>query len=237
MKRARTSLTAALAVVAVAVSAPAQVPDHLKCYKVKDPQAKATYTADLGGLVEEPGCTIKVPAIMACVPATKTNVTPTPPGGGGTGTPNAFGCYKIKCPKATLPALQLNDQFGSRLVTPSTPKLLCAPVAPTTTTTTTTAASTTTTTMGPTTHTVEVGVALRYSPSTLMIHTGDTVTWIFETSAHTVTSGTNCVASPNGPLNGSATFSFTFTTPGVFPYFCAVDSHCQLGETGSVTVQ
>ena len=62
----------------------AQVPDHLNCYKIKDPQAKATYTADLGGLVAEPGCTIKVPAKLACVPATKTNVAPTPPGTGGT---------------------------------------------------------------------------------------------------------------------------------------------------------
>src|SRR5882762_9936364 len=90
------------------------VPDHLKCYKVRDPQARATYTADLDGLAAEPGCTIKVPAIVACVPATKTNVRPAPPGGGGTGMPNAFGCYKIKCPKAMLPAIPLNDQFGTR---------------------------------------------------------------------------------------------------------------------------
>src|SRR5207253_3204227 len=96
------------------------VGDHLQCYKVKDPQAKTTYTADVGGLVAEPGCLIKLPAVMACVPATKTNVVPTPPGGGGTGTPNAFGCYKVKCQKATLPSLVLNDQFGSRSVTPST---------------------------------------------------------------------------------------------------------------------
>jgi hypothetical protein len=108
----------------------AQVADHLKCYKVKDPQAKATYTADLGGLVAEPGCTIKVPAFMACVPATKANVTPIPPGTGGSGTPDTFGCYKIKCPKASLPALHLNDQFGSRSVTPTAPKLLCAPAVP-----------------------------------------------------------------------------------------------------------
>lgn len=115
----------------------AQVPDHLKCYKVKDSLAKTTYSADLGGLIAEPGCTIKVPALMACVPSTKTNVNPTPPGGGGSGTPNAFGCYKIKCPKATLPTIPLDDQFGSRVVTPSTPKLLCAPAAATTTTSTT----------------------------------------------------------------------------------------------------
>jgi len=117
------------------VLATAQPADHLKCYKVRDPQAPASYTADLGGVIAEPGCTIKVPATMACVPATKTNVQPPPPGGGATGTPNAFGCYKIKCPKATLPPIPLNDQFGSRSVTPSVPKLLCAPVATTTTTT------------------------------------------------------------------------------------------------------
>src|SRR5437870_113918 len=123
----------------------AQVADHLKCYKIKDPASRAKYTADLAGLVAEPGCIVHVPATLACVPATKSNVIPTPPGGGATGTPpNAFGCYKIKCPKATLPAFQLNDQFGSRPVTPKMPSLLCAPVAPPSTTTTTTITTTTT---------------------------------------------------------------------------------------------
>src|SRR5207237_147579 len=127
----------------VRVPADAQpVADHLKCYKVRDPQAKATYTADLGGLVAEPGCKIKVPAIMACVPATKANLEPGPQGTGATGTPNAFGCYKIHCPAATLPTIQLNDQFGSRAVTARASKLLCAPApSPTTTSTTTTTTS------------------------------------------------------------------------------------------------
>ena len=127
----RPMLSALIAVLALASSAAAQpVADHLTCYKVKDPQAKVSYTADLGGLVAEPGCQIKVPAVMTCVPSTKTNVRPTPPGSGATGTPNAFGCYQVKCPKVTLPALQLNDQFGQRGVTPTTPRLLCAPAAP-----------------------------------------------------------------------------------------------------------
>jgi len=142
----RSLLAALLVVPGLLASAGGQTgPDHLKCYKVKDPQAKKTYSADLGGLVAEPGCTIKVPAVMACVPATKTNVTPTPPGVGGSGIPNAFGCYKIKCPKTTLPPFALNDQFGSRSVTPSVPKLLCAPVASPTTTSVTTSTTTTTT--------------------------------------------------------------------------------------------
>jgi hypothetical protein len=120
-----------------AAPARAQVPDHLECFKVKDPQAKATYVANVDGLVAHAGCTIKAPAIMACVPAVKTITMGTPPGIGATGTPNAFGCYKLKCPKAALPPLPLDDQFGSRTVTPSPPKMICAP-APTTTTTTTT---------------------------------------------------------------------------------------------------
>jgi hypothetical protein len=149
-----------IAAVALVVPVGAQpVADHLKCYNVKDPQVKATYTADVDGLTAEPGCLIKVPAKLACVPATKTNVTPTPPGGGGTGTPNSFFCYKVKCPKVVLPTLPGEDQFGNRTVTPSTAKLLCAPLAgppttttqapttTTTTTTTTTSSSTTTTTL------------------------------------------------------------------------------------------
>src|SRR5437879_5485539 len=115
-----------------------QIGDHLECYKIKDPQAKVKYSADLDGLVAESGCTIKVPATMACVPATKTNVQPIPPGGGGSGTPNSFFCYKVKCPKTALPALSATDQFGIRTVQTKVTKLLCAPMeAPSTTTTTT----------------------------------------------------------------------------------------------------
>lgn len=56
-------------------------------FPIKDPAAKATYTADLGGgPTVEAGCIIKLPAKVACVPSAKTNVVPAPPGGGGTGT-------------------------------------------------------------------------------------------------------------------------------------------------------
>jgi hypothetical protein len=73
-------------------------------------------------------------------------VTPPPPGGGGTGTPNPFGCYKLKCPKGTVPpTLALHDQFGSRVVTPSKAKMLCAPGEGVTTTTVTSSTTTTTT--------------------------------------------------------------------------------------------
>ena len=71
MKPLLAALIAVLAFVARANAQP--VADHLKCYKVRDPQAKTTYTADLGGLVAEPGCTIKVPAVMACARRRRTS--------------------------------------------------------------------------------------------------------------------------------------------------------------------
>ena len=135
------------------VVARAQTGDHLKCYKVKDPHAKTTYTADLDGLVAEPGCLIKLPAKLVCAPTAKTNVQPTPPGGGPSGTPNFFVCYKIKCPRAVLPALDLTDQFGRRTFIPTGAKMLCAPATPATATTSTVTTTSTTSTISTTTTT------------------------------------------------------------------------------------
>jgi hypothetical protein len=146
----RLLLAASIATLALAGPAAAQsVADHLECFKVKDPQRKAGYTADLSGLVAEPGCTIKVPAVMACAPVATTNVNPAPPRAGGSGRPSALGCYKLKCRKRAVPPLELDDQFGSRTVRPTKGKLVCASVAeatPTTITTSTTTVATSTTT-------------------------------------------------------------------------------------------
>jgi len=103
------------------------VPDHLKCYKVKDSRPKASYTADLGGLVPEPGCRIKVPAKLLCVETAKTNVQPSPPGGSPANPAGQFACYTVKCPKTVPPTVAWLDQFGAGTLTPSTAKLLCAP--------------------------------------------------------------------------------------------------------------
>ena len=136
-------LVAVLVILLSVVGARAQT-DHLQCFKVRDPQARASYTANIDGLVLEAGCIVKVPAAMACVPASKTIVGPPfPPGGGGTGTPSSFFCYKVKCPRLLLPPLAGTDQFGSRSVQPSTAKLVCAPLASATTTSTTSSTSTT----------------------------------------------------------------------------------------------
>jgi len=110
---------------------PAVAQTHLKCYGVRhDPQARKNYTANLSGLTQENGCQIRVPARMVCVPANKTNVSPAPPGGGASGVPNKFACYKIRCPHAVLPNAAVHDQFGNRSMTPRQGKLLCAPASP-----------------------------------------------------------------------------------------------------------
>jgi len=128
-----------------ALAVGAQVPDHLKCYKVKDPIAKGAYTADLGGLAPEAGCVIKLPGKLLCVETTKTNVSPTPPGAAPGNPAGQFLCYKVKCPKVKPPGIPWTDQFGGRTLQPAAPKMLCAPRAVSTTTIT----STTTTTSPP----------------------------------------------------------------------------------------
>jgi len=152
--RARGALSTVLSLVLFTTSARAQTADHLKCYKINDPQAKATYTADLGGLVPESGCTIKVPAKLLCVHATKTNVSPPPIVAPPADQPGDFLCYAIKCPKAGPFLVPFSDQFGARTVEARSAKVLCVPRIvgfPTTTVTTTTTtiitATTTSTTL------------------------------------------------------------------------------------------
>jgi len=152
MRQFRAMLWLAMGAQVLLPSAPrAQVPDHLKCYKVKESAAqKVTYTADLGGLAPEPRCQVKTPAKLLCVETTKSNVSPTPPGAPAGPAAGQFVCYKVKCPKGAPPVVTVTDQFGTHTFTPSAAQVLCAPaqvLPPTTTTTTNPAGSTTTTTV------------------------------------------------------------------------------------------
>jgi hypothetical protein len=132
----RLALLLAGAWIVWAASAFAQL-DHLECYKLDDSAARVRYTADLNGLTVQPDCVVKGRAKLLCVPASKTNVVPAPPGApSGPATGPAL-CYKVKCPAATAPPVVVTDQFGSRPVTPRVPKLLCAPATIGTTTSTT----------------------------------------------------------------------------------------------------
>src|SRR5207245_1942888 len=87
---------------------------------------------------------IKRPAKLLCVETAKTNLQPAQPVGGPGNPAGRFACYKLKCPKNVPPTVAWHDQFGAGTLTPSMPKLLCAPEVVTTTTTATTTTTTTT---------------------------------------------------------------------------------------------
>ncbi len=75
-------------------------------------------------------------------------------------------------------------------------------------------------------------VAEPYSPATLTISAGETVTWFnADTMIHTVTSGTGLFDS--GELRPGGRFSYTFTEPGTYSYFCIPHPWMQ----GTVVVQ
>jgi plastocyanin len=82
--------------------------------------------------------------------------------------------------------------------------------------------------------TIDVSIKdLAFQPQTVTVNVGDTVKWKNVDAAnygnipHTVTSGTNCA--PDGGWDSpklllAQSFSFTFSTPGTYPYFCKL--HC-----------
>ena len=78
-----------------------------------------------------------------------------------------------------------------------------------------------------------------YNPNSLTVRVGATVAWRNDESSpiqHTVTSGI-----PNSPsgafnsgiINPGQQYQFTFSTPGTFPYFCAIHGAAM---TGTITV-
>ena len=72
-----------------------------------------------------------------------------------------------------------------------------------------------------------------FNPSAITVATGDTVTWTNgDTAPHTVTSiGGGPLNSPN--LQQGDSWSFTFTKPGTYPFYCAV--HPDMKGTVTVT--
>jgi plastocyanin len=71
-----------------------------------------------------------------------------------------------------------------------------------------------------------------FSPQQITVRAGTTVMWTNEDDApHTVASSTKLFKS--NALDTDASFSFTFTTPGVYEYFCSLHPHM----TGTVVVE
>jgi hypothetical protein len=138
---------AALVFGLVATAAEAQLHDHLKCFKVKDPSSfHATvdlFAADPDTFESDAGCSVSVRSRQLCVPVAKQIVSSDAPDldVAGIDLTNAFLCYKVRCPDSVLPpALQMSDQFGTRTLTGLRTSTICAPAiagAPPVTTTTT----------------------------------------------------------------------------------------------------
>ncbi len=77
-----------------------------------------------------------------------------------------------------------------------------------------------------------------FSPSSATIKAGESVTWVWSGGTHSVTNGTD----PNLPETrlfdegpkSSGSFTFTFNTPGTYPFFCR--PHFTMGMKGTITV-
>jgi plastocyanin len=71
-----------------------------------------------------------------------------------------------------------------------------------------------------------------FNPQRITVKAGTTVTWTNgDDIPHTVTSSAKLFKSKT--LDTDDTFTFTFTTPGVYEYFCSLHPHM----TGAVVVE
>ncbi len=131
-RASRLTFAAAVAAVLIWRAWPAPAGDHLACYKVKDQLAKAQFSgvsllSNTGG-PNQNGCTIATGAKLCCDAVDKMGVPPQPGGAGPGASTTRFCCYKVKCQKGPSGNLDFTDQFGSRALPVTTPKMICAPV-------------------------------------------------------------------------------------------------------------
>lgn len=79
-----------------------------------------------------------------------------------------------------------------------------------------------------------------YTPSTITVNKGDTVSVNFTnagTTTHNFTISEFNVASKNIGPGESDTVTFTADKSGTFNYFCSIDGHRSLGLTGTLEVK
>ncbi len=135
MKRFLFALAASVlggALYSPAVQAQSGALDHLICYKMLDkllPKATADLLANLQPEFTQKGCVIGKP-VQFCVPATKTNVNPSPANPNIVGQPlsDDYICYQAKCPNRIPPPSKLViDQFGKRQQQRYIPTTICVP--------------------------------------------------------------------------------------------------------------
>jgi plastocyanin len=76
-------------------------------------------------------------------------------------------------------------------------------------------------------------VGLSYSPSSLSVSVGDTITWSGSFSSHPLSSTTIPAAAPSWLCDSGTLFSYVVTVPGSYNYVC--DFHQGSGMAGSFT--
>lgn len=103
-------------------------------------------------------------------------------------------------------------------------------------------ASSTISPSGTVTHIVEMTGDYEFVPSLLTIKNGDSVKWVVTKGAHTTTSGSvneERKGVPDGlwdsGLMNSGSFTYTFNSAGIFPYYCT--PHAEVGMIGTITVE
>lgn len=73
-----------------------------------------------------------------------------------------------------------------------------------------------------------------FSPATVTIAAGSTVTWINQDDdPHTVTGDATATVLNSSALDTHEQYSFTFAKPGIYKYFCKLHPHMQ----GEIIVQ
>jgi plastocyanin len=76
--------------------------------------------------------------------------------------------------------------------------------------------------------------ALRFSPSSVELVQGGTVTWAFNSVGHTVTFSSTTGAPSSIPLSANVSISRDFNTVGTFSYVCQVHPSTM---TGTIVVR
>ena len=93
-------------------------------------------------------------------------------------------------------------------------------------------------------HTVNGG-NFYYSPQTLTINVGDTVSWINDGGFHNVNFDINTISGSSfsnpesfssTPTNDVDMYTYVFTIPGTYDYDCSVGQHAANGMVGTIIV-
>ena len=64
-----------------------------------------------------------------------------------------------------------------------------------------------------------------FNPATMVIPVGTTVTWINQDDVPHTAVADDHKTFRSKPLDTDDRYSFTFATPGVYPYFCSIHPH------------